>query len=134
MTANGFNRLRWDCKAGGCFNVKRRPKIEVFAECFPRAINFGDVDGLVEFNRFLILLEWKGDGGSLREAQRRAYNVLTKQKFGNAVIVIHGNAETMQTDGYHWFWDGKHTPFTSANLDQIREQIRSWASWTKGIG
>lgn len=46
--ANGYNPLRWDCERRGCFNLKRRPKIEVFAECFPGRINFGDVDGIVE--------------------------------------------------------------------------------------
>ena len=35
----GYNPMRWDCERDGCFNVLRRPKIEVFADCFPRRIN-----------------------------------------------------------------------------------------------
>ena len=39
MEANGYNPLRWDCERQGCFNLKRRPKIEVFADCFPGRIS-----------------------------------------------------------------------------------------------
>ena len=42
-TANGANPLRWDCAKRGCFNEKKRPKIEVFAECFPGRISFGKI-------------------------------------------------------------------------------------------
>ena len=35
IRADGYNPLRWDCERQGCFNLKRRPKIEVFADCFP---------------------------------------------------------------------------------------------------
>ena len=66
MKPLGFNPMRWDCDTDGCFNVKRRPKIEMFADCFPRRINFGDVDGLVEIGGRFCLLEWKGQGGALR--------------------------------------------------------------------
>ena len=48
----GYNPMRWDCEKSGCFNVKCRPKIEVFAECFPGRINFGDMDGRVELGGY----------------------------------------------------------------------------------
>jgi hypothetical protein len=49
MTAAlGYNPLRLDCAAQGCFNLKRRSNIELFADCFPGRISFGDVDGIVE--------------------------------------------------------------------------------------
>ena len=57
--AKGYNPLRWDCEKRGCFNIKRRPKIEVFHKCFPGNINFGDVDGIVEINGRGLMLEWK---------------------------------------------------------------------------
>ena len=44
--ANGFNPLRWDCATRGCFNQKCRPKIELFAGCFPDRMSFGDVDAM----------------------------------------------------------------------------------------
>ena len=46
MAENGYNPLRWDCQKQGCFNKKKRPKIEEFAECLPGKISFGDIDGI----------------------------------------------------------------------------------------
>ena len=66
--ANGYNPLRWDCLRRGCFNLKRRPKIEVFADCFPGRINFGDVDGIVEISGNALLLDGKAKRTSCRPA------------------------------------------------------------------
>ena len=54
---NGFNPLRWNCEERGCFNLQKRPKIEVFSACFRGKISFGDVDGIVEISgNFPILI------------------------------------------------------------------------------
>jgi hypothetical protein len=54
--ANGYNPMRWNCEKDGCFNVKCRPKIEQFADCFPGRIAVSDIDGIVEINGRLGLL------------------------------------------------------------------------------
>ena len=124
----GENPMRWNCERDGCFNLKRRPKIEVFAECFPRRINFGDIDGMVELSGAFCLLEWKGDGGALRTGQRLSYIQFTRSH-GNIVFVVHGNAETMAVDGYYIFWQGQQEPFVAATLTDVKERIRKWAHW-----
>lgn len=48
IRAGGYNPLCGDCARHGCFSLKRRPKIELFADCFPGRISFGAVDGIVE--------------------------------------------------------------------------------------
>lgn len=125
---NGFNKLRWNCQRDGCFNLKRRPKIEVFAECFPRRINFGDVDGLVEINGRFCLIEWKGEGGMVREGQARSYIEFSKHP-GNIVFCVDGNAETMEVTRYFTFWNGKRQAPTSADLDGLKARIKRWVQW-----
>ena len=49
--------MRWDCSASGCFNVKRRPKVEQFADALPGRVSFGDVDGIVEINGWFLMIE-----------------------------------------------------------------------------
>lgn len=128
---DGFNPMRWRCDKDGCFNEKRRPKIEAFADCFPRRINFGDVDGMVELEGRFCLLEWKGDGGAVRTGQRILYQRFTVSWPGNIVFVINGDAETMAVRSYSLFWRGKGTPEVSASLDDVKERIRRWASWVQ---
>src|SRR5512132_3856378 len=94
ISANGYNRLRWDCLRRGCFNLKRSPKIEVFAACFPGRIHFGDVDGIVEINGNALLLEWKSEAHELPTGQRMLYERLTQSGLCSAMIIV-GDAETM---------------------------------------
>lgn len=130
MIPAGYNPMRWDCGEGGenCFNKKRRPKIELFADCFPRRINFGDVDGLVELSALFCLLEWKGEGGSIRQGQRRTYVKFTQQ-IGNVVFVIEGDAETMAVKRYCVFWMGKCGPWIEADLEQVKERLKRWVHY-----
>lgn len=131
MTAPGFNPMRWNCERRGCFNKKRRPKIEVFAECFPRKINFGDVDGLVEVNGKFCLLEWKGDGGVIGLGQHRSYVSFTRND-GNIVLVVHGDAETMEVAGYGYYRRGFYFRLGQGTLDDVKTFVRRWVSTTEG--
>jgi hypothetical protein len=126
----GFNPLRWNCDGDGCFNKKRRPKIEVFAVCFPGRINFGDVDGLVEINGYFCLLEWKGDGGKINTRQRISFEQFTLRK-GNIVFVVNGDAETMEVHSYCTFFGGQQKPSQKANLDEVMARMSGWAKWNK---
>ena len=124
--ADGFNPLRWRCTKDGCFNILRRPKIEVFADCFPRRINFGDLDGIVELNGRFCILEWKGSGGTIAVGQKRLFARFTSV-IGNVVFVVCGDAETMTITGYSFFWAGVQHPFIKSGLDGLKERVRKWA-------
>ena len=103
---SGANPLRWDCAKQGCFNVKKRPKIEQLAECLPRRCKFGDVDGLAEVNGFGLLLEWKTSAIELPTGQRIAYEKLTRNGV-LAVLVVAGNAETMEAHASGRYFRGR---------------------------
>ncbi len=126
MNPLGFNPLRWCCEKSGCFNKLRRPKIEVFARCFPGRINFGDVDGWVELNGFFCVLEWKGKGGSLGRGQILTYQCFTKQP-GNVVFVVEGDAENMVVTRYCCFWKGQQRKWRDSGLEGVQQAIESWA-------
>lgn len=126
----GFNPLRWECEKDGCFNIKRRPKIQAFAGCFPRGINFGDVDGLVELAGAFCLLEWKGRGGSVKTGQRMSYIKFTLSH-GNIVFVVSGDAETMEVTDYSIFWRGKQGVKIVGNLRDVKKRISAWAKWVE---
>jgi hypothetical protein len=125
------NGLRWNCRVRGCFNENCRPKLEVFAGCFPRKINFGDVDGIVELNGRFLLLEWKGPGGTVKLAQLRSYLAFTRQSDGNVVFVVGGAADTMRVSDFAIVWQGKFFPSTPGNLDDLKQRLRAWAAWAE---
>lgn len=127
---NGFNPMRWDCEKQGCFNKKCRPKIEIFSECFPGRINFGDVDGIVEINGNALFLEWKCDWKcslpKISVGQKIMYEKLSKTGI-ISIIIIFGNAETMESRKYCWFTNGKQSDWIEADIDDIKNQIRQWS-------
>lgn len=130
---NGFNPMRWDCDNGrNCFNKKMRPKIEVFSECFPGRINFGDVDGIVEINSFGLMLEWKTKTNKPATGQRIMYERLTKTGILTVLFVV-GSAETMLVSHMGIFFKGKQTELKEANLDDVKNKIKSWVSWAKKV-
>jgi hypothetical protein len=129
--APGYNPLRHDCKNGeNCFNRKYRPKIELFAECFaPTRCNFGDVDGLIERNGLLLLLEWKSPASAgLSTGQVITYRAFSRIA-GNAVIVVVGDAETMTVEKYCVFWKGKQRQWVPVTLEGLRAVFRRWWNW-----
>jgi hypothetical protein len=129
---SGYNPMGWNCEKKGCFNIKRRPKIEVFAECFPGKINFGDVDGIVEINGKALMLEWKTEQGEIRTGQKIMYQRITKNK-EITVLCIIGNAETMECQRYCLFFNGKQTEFKECCLNSIKEKIRRWVNFAKQV-
>ena len=125
MFVNGYNPLRWNCEKQGCFNIKRRPKIQVFADCFPGRINFGDVDGIVEINGHGLMFEWKTHNNGLTKGQRIMYERLTVTDL-ITVICIVGNAETMECTHYSLFHLGKYYPPKKSDLLGIKSVIKRW--------
>jgi hypothetical protein len=131
IRADGYNPLRWDCERQGCFNLKRRPKIELFADCFPGRISFGDVDGIVEIGGNALLLEWKSEERELPTGQRLLYQRLTWSGPVSVMIVV-GDAETMLIDATAIFADGVRHPaegFEPADLEVVRHRLMAWSQW-----
>ena len=129
--APGYNPLRWDCAAQGCFNLKRRPKIELFADCFPGRISFGDVDGIVEIGGNALLMEWKSEPRELPTGQRLLYQRLSGSG-PVAVMIIVGDAETMLVDGTSIFDRGIRYPpdgYEPADLACIKCRLTAWSEW-----
>ena len=124
---DGYNELRWDCDERGCFNVKRRPKIEQFSPFLPGKIGFGDVDGIVEVRQHFLLLEWKGDQRrNLPRGQQILYERLTLDtRF--CVLVVSGNAETMQVSAFSYFRSGKQSHWIDADFARIGRFIQRWS-------
>lgn len=130
LSGNGFNPLRWDCEKRGCFNKLRRPKIEIFAECFPRNINFGDVDGIVEINGNALLLEWKSELKEIPTGQRIMYEKITQSGMLSVICLI-GNAETMEVTHSCAFYKGKRIPsqgYEPCTIEIAKYRICNWVN------
>ena len=126
-SANGCNPMRWDCATQGCFNLKKRPKIERFADCLPGRIAFSDIDAIVEIGGNLLLLEWK-DHPHVSTGQRVLFERLTRL-CPATVLVVEGDAEHMEIVAVTTVWQGAFSAAEQEDLEGLRTRIKQWAGW-----
>jgi hypothetical protein len=124
---NGCNPMRWNCATSGCFNLKKRPKIERFADCLPGRIAFSDVDAIAEIHGNLLFLEWK-DHPYINTGQRILFERLT-QLCPATVLIVEGDAEHMTVDTIRTAWRGQIAPPEVDNIDGPRARIQQWSRW-----
>lgn len=130
MSNDGSNPMRHDCVVKGCFNKKKRPKIERFAKCFPRKIAMSDIDGVVEQNGRFMFLEWKSHQGDLSYGQRTTFEKMTLVSGKFFVIVICGNAETMEVTHLRRIYRGDVGDWEPTTIEAVEEELTRWSDWT----
>lgn len=132
MASNGCNPMRWKCKEQDCFNLKQRPKIEIFAECLPGMCAFGDVDAITEIGGRGLVLEWKSYPMEpwKFQGQRLMWERFTKGAILSAIFIA-GDAETMKVSHLAAFYNGKWHGWQPANLNKLKHHISNWAIWAK---
>lgn len=129
--ANGYNPMRWNCDLGGpgcnCFNKKKRPKIEMFADCFPGMITMSDVDGVVEVKGNFLYLEWKPSEdistGQRILIERRTFDTVS------TYIIVSGIAETMVVSAYAIALNGSIREWRGGSMADLLVFARQWNDW-----
>jgi hypothetical protein len=133
MSAEGYNPMRWDCGKLGCFNLKCRPKIEVFHDIWPRSISMSDIDAIVELSGRFLMLEWKSTANDIPIGQQIMFIRITRvPDFRFTVFCVAGNAETMAVTHLKVFRAGVEGHWESANMDTLRERMGWWSRWATG--
>lgn len=128
------NPMRWNCGVQGCFNQKKRPKIELFADLFPRRIAMGDMDGYVELNGHFLHIEWKAVQGPIPTGQAIAFRALTRPEIiedRHMVFVVAGDAETMVVQAVKCFRNGIEGPWCAASMASLRASIAKWVKYVE---
>lgn len=133
MNDGGYNPLRWDCEKRGCFNKKYRPKIEEFADCFPNNIGVSDIDGIVEIEGHFLIQEWKSFIGDIPTGQKIMFERMTRNK-NFTVVIIAGDAATMEIFAIKAFRDGKQSDWHSCSLEELKGKMRHWVTRVKTEG
>jgi hypothetical protein len=128
----GYNPIRWKCKEHGCFNTYSRPLIELFADCFPRSISFGDGDGKVEIKGHLLFLEWKEKKCEIPVGQATMYQRVTVGKAIGCLCAAGKVYPYMEVTHHAWFWDGHWLDWRESSLLILKERIRGWVRWAEG--
>lgn len=129
----GRGDLRWDCDKKGCFNKLKRPKWGVFADCFSRNSTFGDIDAVIDNKgeRFLFV-EWKcAERTDVDVGQSLLFKGLTRLSPLIVVVIVFGDAETMDVSGIRVVSHGCVGGLERIDLEGLKNRLRDW--WAKGL-
>lgn len=129
---NGYNPMRYNCEASGCFNLLRRPKIEQFASVLPGRIAMSDIDATVEVNGRFFFLEMKSFEGPIPMGQRIYFERLTRLSPYIVVAVICGDAATMSVSSMLYIYGGQVSGWQPATLDDVKAALADFTDWARG--
>lgn len=127
---------RTQCGAGHCWRERHVLDFHHFSGIFPRGINFGDVDGLVEYNGQFLMMEWK-TSMDLWDAIDGTGQDLMHERLVEAgpftVLQIVGNPGTGVSE-YCRIWShlsGARGKWFKCNLAMLKQVISRWRDSTE---
>jgi hypothetical protein len=128
MNPPGFNPLEWNCIISGCFNYHRHFDIEHLAQCFPRGINFTDLDGFVELGGNFLVVEFKMNGADATGGQQRAFQALTALSERIKVLVVRCDYRTSEIFGLKVIKGGHVGEWKECDFDRFIQFLTHWAA------
>jgi hypothetical protein len=131
----GFNPITWDCDLDKCFLKKHHPRVEIFAQDFPRNVAFTDVDACiftVEMASRFLFIEWKHYWPiQLKTGQKLYFERLTALSPEIIAAFVVGHAETMEINHFAPVVNGKIHDFKECSTAEFRDWLRRWAAWAE---
>lgn len=90
--------IRHCCETHGCYVKEQTPDWGFLDSSFSNKIRVGDIDGIVEANGHLLILEWKGFIGEVPTGQRIMFEKITAI---NNIIVFVVSGDPVETVPSH---------------------------------
>ena len=117
--------IRHNCEHGGCYIKKQTPDWGFLDSAFSGKIRVTDIDGAVEANGCLLILEWKGVGVPLLDGQRIMVEKITK-KNQITVFVINGDAEESIPKHITIFANGVISRTEECGSEKLKKYCQWW--------
>lgn len=116
--------LRHHCPSDGCYK-DRLPDWGILDGCFPRGIRPSDVDGIVEINEHVLMLEWKPRLGVLTRGQLLMFRNITRGSPKVQALIVYGDrGQPSEIE----LWQGGAKRFRQAcDIEFLRWFCHSWA-------
>lgn len=127
--------LRHQCETDGCYRNELWDWTP-FNDCFGNTgIRISDVDGIVERNSQMLMLDGKriGKGGSrnISTGQRLLYKAFADR--GQHVLVFHGHPPATVLFVRRWLPGGRFVQEEPCDLDGLKAIVSAWFQWAEGM-
>lgn len=123
--------IRHDCQTGGCYIKRQTPDWGFLDSSFSGRIRVTDIDGAVEVNGHLLLLEWKGEGVPLLRGQEIMFQQITKAN-NITVFLVHGDPVESKPTELAVYWNGIAGKLEKCDKDKLQQRCRDWENHARG--
>ena len=117
--------IRHDCETSGCYIKKQTPDWGFLDSSFSGKIRVTDIDGAVEANGSLLLLEWKGIDAPVLDGQRIMFEKITA-KNSIIVFIIFGDAEESIPKHIKIYSEGKLVADKKCDKETVMKYCKAW--------
>jgi len=117
--------MRHNCETGGCFIKVGTVDWGFLDNSFSGKIRIGDIDGIVEANGHLLILEWKKPNVKTPTGQHIMFSKIT-QKNNIEVFVINGDPVENTAEHIKVYRGGKIEYDGSINNSQLKQACYRW--------
>jgi len=122
--------IRHNCETHGCYIKKMTPNWGFLDSSFSGKITVGDIDGIVEANGKLLILEWKSTGATLPEGQEIMFKKSTRSGVVTAIVIWGDPVETIVSH-CQTFFRGTKKEKIDATADDIKGVCLWWEQWAR---
>lgn len=117
--------IRHCCETAGCYIKVQTPDWGFLDSSFSNKIRVGDIDGIVEANGCLLIMEWKSFIGEIPVGQKIMFEKITAR---NKIVVFVISGDPVETVPTHIkvFSRGKLTMDSPCNKDKLKKYCEAW--------
>lgn len=119
------------CEKNGCAKIGLDPKLHFFDDCFGRGIKFGDVDGAVERNGYILWMEWKvavrkDSFEKVHFAQILQAKHFTRNSNKQLFVFVEGDPLKMEIRNICKVRGGEVLGWEPCTSDGFKDMLRNW--------
>jgi hypothetical protein len=117
--------FRHNCEYDGCYIKEQTPDWGFLDNSFSGKIRVSDIDGVVEANGHLLILEWKGNGVPATTGQEIMFKNITK--INNIIVfLINGDAKNTIATHLKIYSDGGITFDKEISNEVLQSYCTKW--------
>jgi len=117
--------INHSCETGGCYVKKLTPDWGFLDSALSGKIRVTDIDGAVEANGHLLILEWKSTHATLTLGQQIMFKNITKNS-RITVFVLYGDPELSIAKRITLFIDGEERPSQECSNEELKKWVTHW--------
>ena len=117
--------IRHNCETNGCFIKVATVDWGFLDNSFSGRIRVGDIDGIVEANGRLLILEWKGLNVPIPKGQEIMFTNITKVS-NIIVFVVNGDPITNKPQWIKIFHNGKVVTDCECDEQKLQSWCKDW--------